>query len=165
MTFTASSPPACRSSMGIPSRWFSIRYVSERLLHFYLHHLRFVFAHLSVRRRFSPLRQIATSWLSSFWLLVPFWPLSPSPCHGYRSIVLPVLCLPVEVRWTCSSPLQQTPTRCSLRHISVSVWLVWFALAWSWHLLSASCGPSLGQLLVVLSLVLYYFSISFCIIM
>ena len=82
---------------------------------------------------------------------------------GYRSIVLPVLCLPVEVRWTCSSPLQQTPIRCSPRHISVSVWHVWFALACSWHLLSAGCGPSHSQLLVVLSLFLHFFSISFCI--
>ena len=121
------------------------------------------FALLSVRLRFSLLRQITTSWLSSFWLLAPFCPLSPSLCHGYRSIVLSVLCLPVEVRWTCSSPLQQTPTRCSPRHISVFVWLVWFALTWSWHLLSASCGPSHSQLLVVLSLFLHYFSISFCI--
>ena len=104
----------------------------------------------------SPDKHLVTS-----FLLAPFCLLSPSLYHGYRSIILPVLCLLVEVRWTCSSPLQQTPIRCSPRHISVSVWLIWFALTWSWHLLSAGCGPSQsapGSVVTLLTLL----PISFC---
>ena len=46
--------------------------------------------------------EIFTAWSDNhfvtFFLLAHFCPLSPSLCHRYRYIVLPVLCLPVEVR-------------------------------------------------------------------
>ena len=69
MTFTASSPPAFRSSMGIPSHPADFRlYMSERLLHFYLHHLRFVLIYVFVEG-------VRCGWVPSvqfFCVLLPY---------------------------------------------------------------------------------------------
>ena len=77
MTFTASSPPAFRSSMGIPSHPadFRLDIMSERLFHFCLHHLRFILIYVfveGVRCVWVPSVQFFRVLLPYFFHLLPF---------------------------------------------------------------------------------------------
>ena len=77
MTLTASSSPAFRSSMGIPSHPadFRLDIMSERLLHFCLHHLRFILIYVfveGVRCVWVPSVQFFRVLLPYFFHLLPF---------------------------------------------------------------------------------------------